>query len=135
MNFIIRETRPMAIKINGVEYPAIWNFEAIAIMEDHTQLMHLYIVKQFREGHFEVKPMIGALVGMLKAAGVVCSDENGKDMLASALMQSIRPEEQEYIQTRIMEIISAQGDQPAEGDPKNAPTCRRKKSKTTGTTI
>lgn len=135
MNFIIRETHPMAIRINGIEYPAIWNFEAIAIMEDYAQLMHLYVVKQFREGHFEVKPMIGALVGMLKAAGVTCPDENGKDMLADALMQSIRPSEHEYIQTRILEIISAQGDQPAEGDPKNAPTCRRKKSKTTGTTI
>lgn len=120
MNFILRETSPMTIKINGVEYPAIWNYKAISIMEDYTGLMHLYTVSRFREGHFEPKELIGALVGVLKAAGVVCESQTGEDLLAEALIQTLRPDEEEAITSRLMEIISAQGDQPAEGDPKNA---------------
>ncbi len=88
-------------------------------MEDYTGLMHLYTLARFKEGRFEPKELIGALVGMLQAAGVVC-ELGGKDVLADALMQSIKPSEESEITRQLMVIISAQGDQPAEGDPKNA---------------
>lgn len=119
MNFIIRETQPINLKINGIEYPAIWNFKAIAIMENFTGLMHLYTLARFKEGHFEPKEFIGALLGMLQAAGVECLDQTGKDVLAEALEQSIKPSEEEAIQEQLMIIINAQGDQPEE-NPKNA---------------
>lgn len=134
MNFIIRETQPLKMKINGVEYPAIWNFKAISLMEDFTGIMHLFTLSRFREGRFEPKELIGALVGVLKAAGVECPDQTGKDALAEALMASIRPDEEKSICEQLMTVISAQGDQPAEGDQKNAGTRRKKTSKTSGTT-
>ena len=121
MNFIIRETQPLSLTINGVEYPAIWSFKAISIMEDYTGIMHLYTLARFKEGKFEPRELIGALVGVLQAAGVVC-ELGGKDVLADALMQSIKPSEESEITRQLMVIISAQGDQPAEGDQKNALT-------------
>ena len=125
MNFIIRETQPLSLTINGVEYPAIWNFNAIAKMEDYTGLMHLYTLARFKENRFEPKEFIGALVGMLSAAGVVYEVE-GKDALADALMQSINPSEELEISKQIMKIIAAQGDQPKEDNSKNAVRSHRK---------
>ena len=133
MNFILRETQPLNLTINGVEYPAIWNFKAIAIMEDYTGFMHLYTLARFKKEQFEPKEFIGALLGVLKAAGVTY-EIDGKDVLADALMQSVRPSEEKEIQKQLMVIISAQGDQPAEGEPKNALKLPRKTSKTSGTT-
>lgn len=119
MNFIMRETQPMNLKINGMEYPAIWNFRAIAKMEEYTELMHLYTLARFKQKHFEPKELIGALYGMLSAAGVTC-ELDGKDVLASAIEQSIKPSDEIEILEQIEKVISVQGDQPAEGDPKNA---------------
>jgi hypothetical protein len=121
MNFIRRETQPQNITINGVEYPAIWNFNAIAKMEDHSGFMHLFTMLRFKDGKFfEVKEFIGALYGMLSAAGVVCVDESGKDVLAAAIEQSIKPSDEVEIYKQLNEIIKLQGDQPRENQPKNA---------------
>ena len=119
MDFIKRETTPMSITINGQTYPAIWSFKAISIMEEYTQLMHLFTLSRFKEGRFETKEFIGALKGVLQAAGVTY-EIAGNDALAEALMESIHPGEEISIRKQLMEIISAQGDQPAEGDQKNA---------------
>ena len=121
MNFIRRETSPQTITINGVDYPAIWNFNAIAKMEDYSGFMHLFTMSRFKDGKFfEVKEFIGALYGMLSAAGVVCVDETGKDVLADALIQSIKPSEEVGIYKQVNEIIKLQGDQPDENASKNA---------------
>lgn len=125
MNFIRRETTPQNIMINGVEYPAIWNFNAIAKMEDYTGYMHLFTLARFKDGKFfEVKEFIGALYGMLSAAGVSLSDDNGKDVLVTALMHSILPSEEPAITARMMEIIKLQGEQPGEPS-KNASRPRK----------
>ena len=134
MNFIMRETQPMTLTINGVTYPAIWNFNAIAKMEEYTELMHLFTLGRIKDGRFcLVKEFIGAVYGMLTAAGVTCVID-GKDVLADAIVQSIRPDEEEAIYKQVMAIISAQGDQPAEGEPKNASKPQRKTLKASGTT-
>ena len=125
MNFIRRETQPMNLKINGVEYPAIWNYNAISIMEEYTGLMHLFTIARFKEGRFETKEFIGAIFGMLKAGGVVCEVE-GNDVLAEALKESIQTSEEKDIQKQIMSIIAVQGDQPKEDDSKNAGRSHRK---------
>lgn len=124
MNFILRETQPMNIRINGVEYPAIWSFKAISIMENYTELMHLFTLARFKEGRFEPKEFIGALIGMLQAAGVTY-EVDGKDALAFALLTSIRPSDEAEIQKQMMKIIEAQGDQPKDGDSKNAKRSRQ----------
>jgi hypothetical protein len=127
MNFIIRETQPQNITINGVEYPAIWNFKAIALMEDFTGWMHLFTMARFKDGKFfEVKEFIGALYGMLSAAGVVCVDESGKDVLAAAIEQSIKPSDEVEIAKQVKKIIDLQGDQPKEGDSKNVKRSAKK---------
>lgn len=127
MNFIIRETQPQIITINGVDYPAIWNFNAIAKMEDYTGFMHLFTMSRAKDGKFfEVKEFIGALYGMLSAAGVVCLNEAGEDVLADALIQSIKPSEEEAITKQVKKIIELQGDQPKEADAKNAQRSHRK---------
>ena len=127
MNFIRRETQPQNITINGVDYPAIWNFNAIAKMEDYSGFMHLFTMSRAKDGKFfEVKEFIGALYGMLSAAGVVCVDETGKDVLSDALIQSIKPSEEEAITKQVKRIIELQGDQPKEDDRKNAARSAKK---------
>lgn len=125
MNFIRKETKPLEITINGVSYPAIWNYNAISIMEDYTGLMHLFTIARFSEGRFETKEFIGSLLGMLKAAGVTC-ELDGKDYLAQALIESIKPSEEIAIIDQIKSIIEIQGDQPKAGDQKNAGRSHRK---------
>lgn len=119
MNFIQRETKPRRLKINGVEYPAIWNFIAIARMEDYCGTMHLYTIQRFKFDLYTAKELIGAVVGMLSAAGVVCVNEKGEDMLEKAVEMSILPGEEEEITNQIRSIIADQGE-PPEGDQKNA---------------
>ena len=120
MNFIARETQPLSLTINGVEYPAIWNFRAIAIMENYSEFMHLFTLSRYKEGKFVfVREFIGAIYGMLSAAGVSCVDAEGNDILVDALLQSIKPSDEPEIAAQVKKIIELQGDQPKEDISKN----------------
>jgi len=126
VNFILRETQPLTLTVNGVEYPAIWNFKAIAIMEDYSGLMHLYSIARLKAGNPELKDLIGAIYGMLSAAGVTCVGATGKDVLIDAIIQSVSPADELSILDQVKKIIAIQGDQPKEDNSKNASRPQKK---------
>jgi len=119
MEFIARQTRPQQIEINGVKYPAIWSFKAIAEMESYTETSHLYSLARFNLGIRTGKDITGAIIGMISAAGVTCKDALGADALPQTVEQSLNPADEDSLFEQIRRIIADQGDQP-DGDPKNA---------------
>lgn len=125
MQFILRETAPQIIEINGIKYPAIWNFRAIALMEEYTGISHLYSIARIKSEVITSKDIVGFFAGMMISAGVEYpareEDENlvKGNALAKALEKSLKPEDQKLYVNQILKIISVQGDQPAEGESKN----------------
>lgn len=76
MKFIKRETEPHKLKINGNEYPAIYNFAAIKAQEDVTECSHVITTSRIVNGVHTSPDIVGVVYGMLSAAGVECSPDD-----------------------------------------------------------
>lgn len=107
MQFIKREIKPQEIEIAGQKYPAIYNFNAIATMEDYTETAHSFTLSRLSIGACTAKEFIGCLHGMLSAAGVEVEPET--------LAENIDPEEEKAIFDQMLKIIRDQSP-----DPKNS---------------
>ncbi len=97
MQFIKRETAMQKIKVAGVEYPAIYNFSAIATMEDVTETPHKYSIPRILLGVPTATDFIGCLLGVLIAAGVEVTKDD--------LISSIAPDEEGKILEQLRQLF------------------------------
>lgn len=110
MRFIKREMMPQEIKIAGNKYPAIYNFGAIAIMEEHTGTSHIYSLARLTARQPSARDFIGCLAGMLAAAGV--EEEQETPITAETLIKTIRIDEEAEILEQMLRIIVEQSPEP-----------------------
>ena len=117
MNFIKRETQPMDLRIGGVAYPAIYNFAAIAELENYSETPHHYALIRLNAGVPTAKELIGLVYGMLKTAGAK-SMKNGKQvpLLIEDVEASLNPAEEKELIEQIKTIIEAHSPAPKEAE-------------------
>lgn len=122
MKFIRRETQERKLTIAGNDYPAIYSMQAIALMEEYTDMHHAY--SEVRLSMDPPRPLarevVGYAYGMIRAAGVEVEPVD--------VANSILPAEEEQLILQIRKIVDDQKAVPSKAKNAKSPETETTKS-------
>lgn len=102
MKFFAREALPQTLTIDGRDYPAIYTFKAVYLLEDYTELKHVFTEVRLAEEPESLTPreVVGLIGAVLKAAGVEVEFDD--------LEKQLRPGDFKKLAPQLQKIVSDQ---------------------------
>lgn len=83
VKFVKRAIEPQTIQVAGNEYPAILSYDALATLEEYTEIPFAYSLARITMDAPTTKDIVGFLLGVMQAADVEVTAE---DLLSSLEM-------------------------------------------------